>query len=101
EIARPLANDILVGLTTGRVFRFRSLKPKARETANTESSDATALELASQLAAPEEEPPPPASDTLDTNKDPVELASALRNLMRRSNQEYLDRGLWVLYLAFG
>src|SRR5215469_7751406 len=30
-----------------------------------------------------------------------DLAATLRTLMRRSDQEYLDRGLWVLYLAFG
>ena len=38
---------------------------------------------------------------LDTDKGPDDLAAALRALIRRSNQEYLDRGLWVLYLAFG
>ncbi len=32
---------------------------------------------------------------------PDDLDAALRALMRRSNQEYLDRGLPVLYLAFG
>ena len=48
-----------------------------------------------------EDLPPVAIDILDTQKDPNDLASALRTLMRRSNQEYLDRGLWVLYLAFG
>ena len=45
--------------------------------------------------------PPPAADVLDTDAGPDDLAAALRALMRRSNQEYLDRGLRVLYLAFG
>ena len=45
--------------------------------------------------------PPSAPDTLDADTDPDELASALRSLYRRSTQEYLDRGLSVLYLAFG
>jgi REase_MTES_1575/Protein of unknown function (DUF4011)/AAA domain/Protein of unknown function (DUF3320) len=45
--------------------------------------------------------PPPSPDTLDADIDPDELASALRSLYRRSTQEYLDRGLSVLYLAFG
>jgi len=31
----------------------------------------------------------------------AELTNALRNLQRRSDQDYLDRGLWVLYLAVG
>ena len=38
---------------------------------------------------------------LDTDKVPEDLAAALRALYRRSNQDYLDRGVWVLYLAFG
>src|SRR5262245_24166123 len=38
---------------------------------------------------------------LDTIKDEDELAAALRLLARRSKQEYLDRGVWVLYLAVG
>jgi len=45
--------------------------------------------------------PPPAADKLDTDKAPEDLAAALRALYRRSNQDYLDRGVWVLYLAFG
>ena len=45
--------------------------------------------------------PPPAVDMLDTDKAPEDLAAALRALYRRSNQDYLDRGVWVLYLAFG
>ena len=45
--------------------------------------------------------PPPAADILDADAGPDDLAAELRALMRRSNQEYLDRGLWVLYLAFG
>ena len=35
------------------------------------------------------------------DKAPEDLAAALRALYRRSNQDYLDRGVWVLYLAFG
>ena len=38
---------------------------------------------------------------LDSDKPPEDLAAALRALYRRSNQDYLDRGVWVLYLAFG
>jgi hypothetical protein len=102
DIVRPESAVILAGLTAGRQFQFRSLKPKPAEQASGgEQADATSLQLASQLAVPQTTPPPAAANILDSNKDPVELASALRNLMRRSNQEYLDRGLWVLYLAFG
>jgi very-short-patch-repair endonuclease len=38
---------------------------------------------------------------LNTELPRSELANALRNLLRRSNQDFLDRGLWVLYLAVG
>jgi len=39
--------------------------------------------------------------TLDVTAEAADLRGALRNLLRRSNQEYLDRGLWILYLAVG
>ena len=33
--------------------------------------------------------------------DEKDLSGALRNLLKRSAQEYMDRGLWILYLAVG
>lgn len=33
--------------------------------------------------------------------DPNQLHRTLRNLDRRANQEYLDKGIWILYLGLG
>jgi hypothetical protein len=80
EVARPAADDVLARLRTGGSFAFRSLTPWAG-------------------AAPTV--PPPAPYLLDTRMEPDDLEAALRVLMRRSNQEALERGVPVLHLAFG
>src|SRR5215469_15472099 len=80
EIARPAAGDVLTRLRTGGSFAFRSLTPWA--------------------GAPDTVPPP-APYLLDTKMEPDDLEAALRVLMRRSNQEAVERGVPVLYLSFG
>ena len=80
EIARPAADDVLTRLKTGGSFAFRSLTPWA--------------------GAPDTVPPP-APYLLDTKMEPDDLEVALRVLMRRSNQEAVERGAPVLYLSFG
>src|SRR5262249_27578846 len=67
-------------LRGGRSFAFRSLTP---------------------WAGPAGAVPPPAPYLLDTRMEPDDLEAALGVLMRRSNQEALERGVPVLYLAFG
>src|SRR5215467_4765861 len=80
EVARPAADDVLTRLRTGGSFAFRSLTP---------------------WAGPAGAVPPPAPYLLDTRMEPDDLEAALRVLMRRSDQEALERGVPVLYLAFG
>src|SRR5215831_7916235 len=80
EVARPAADDVLTRLRTGGSFAFRSLTPWA--------------------GAPDTVPPP-APYLLDTKMEPGDLDAALRVLMRRSNQEAVERGAPVLYLSFG
>jgi Protein of unknown function (DUF4011) len=80
EVARPAAGDVLARLQAGGTFAFRSLQSRAGAAAAV---------------------PPPATCVLDTSMEPDALDAALRVLMRRSCQEYLDRGRPVLYLAFG
>ncbi len=80
EVARPAGDDVLARLGMGGMFAFRSVKSWAAAAAG---------------AAP------PAPYLLDTSMDPDALDAALRALMRRSDQQYLERGLPVLYLAFG
>jgi hypothetical protein len=80
EVARPAAGEVLTRLRAGGSFAFRSLKPWAGEAATV---------------------PPPAPYLLDSPMEPDDLAAALQALRRRSAQERLERGLPVLYLAFG
>src|SRR6516164_8553119 len=80
EVARPAADDVLTRLRTGGSFAFRSLTPWAGAPATV---------------------PPPAPYLLDTKMEPDDLEAALRVLMRRSNQEAVERGVPVLYLSFG
>jgi len=80
EVVRPAADDVLSRLRTGGTFAFRSLQPWAGEPATM---------------------PPPTPYLLDTRKEPDDLEAALQALVRRSSQESLERGLPVLYLAFG
>jgi very-short-patch-repair endonuclease len=94
ELVRPSPGDVLTRLVKGGTYQFRSLKPKTAESAPGEETPGSAIDLGYAV-------PPPSADMLDTDKDPDDLTSALRSLYRRSNQEYLNRGLWVLYLAFG
>lgn len=47
-------------------------------------------------------PPTPAINELLTDKpDPVSLERSLRLLERKANQEFVDKGLWILYLGLG
>ena len=92
SVVRPAPPDVLSRVARGGVYRFRSLQPKPAEVGQDGSGP----------SAPGDVPvPPPAVDRLDTDKPADDLAAALRALYRRSNQDYLDRGVWVLYLAFG
>jgi len=92
SVVRPAPQDVLSRVARGGVYRFRSLQPKPAE----------AGQDGSEPSAPGGVPvPPPAVDRLDTDRPADDLAAALRSLYRRSNQDYLDRGVWVLYLAFG
>ena len=93
-VVRPSPVEVLSRLGMGGTYKIRSVKPNRAESAVGEESARSASGQGFTI-------PPPATDTLDTDKDPEDLASAVRSLSRRSNQEYLDRGVWVLYLAFG
>lgn len=99
RVVRPTADEILAALTTGQQFRFRSIAEP--EDASPELSDGDSRTELPVPPAEGERLPPPRADLLDTDKSEKDLAAALRNLARRSSQEYLDRGVWILYLAFG
>ncbi len=93
-LVRPSASEILFGLARGNSYRIRSLQPRQAELSRDD-------EAIGDDSDPERPVPPPSPGFLDTEKPWEDLTRALRTLYRRANQEYLDRGVWVLYLAFG
>ncbi|HKA69147.1 MAG TPA: DUF3320 domain-containing protein [Actinomycetes bacterium] len=100
EVVQPAAADVLSALADQRALRFRSVPAP-----DSVPAPGDAASLGSAPAGPRAgmARPLPAAvpGVLDTIKDEDELAAALRLLARRSKQEYLDRGVWVLYLAIG
>ena len=93
-LVRPSSSDVLTALARGQKFRIRSLKPRQAESAESGERDR-------EDASRDSPVPPPVPGFLDTEKSWEDLIPALRSLYRRSNQDYMDRGVWVLYLAFG
>ena len=93
-LIRPSASEVLIGLARGQKYRIRSLQPRQAERAEN-------AEAEREYESRESTVPPPAPGFLDTEKSWEDLTPALRALYRRSSQDYLDRGVWVLYLAFG
>ena len=92
-LVRPSPEDVLSRLARGGTYRFRSLQPRSAVSAAGGEYGHGEPDVGFSV--------PPAVDKLDTDKTSEDLAAALRALYRRSNQDYLDRGVWVLYLAFG
>ncbi|HEV2371310.1 MAG TPA: DUF4011 domain-containing protein [Streptosporangiaceae bacterium] len=108
EVSRPAPADVLARLARGGSFAFRSLKPWPAEAEPGAGPQAQLADGAGDGEADGSERPatpgaipPPAPYILDTNMDPDDLDTALRALMSHSNQQYLERGLPVLYLTFG
>ena len=112
--------DGLVNLSgSNRLLNFRARKTSSVPIVDPEPSDVVRqLAAGTQFAfrgpsvelAKEDEPEPavlPAGrgrrriGVLRTTAAGSDLRNALRNLLRRSHQEYLDRGLRILYLAVG
>jgi hypothetical protein len=94
RLVRPAPEDVWSRLAANGGYGFRSLQAGRTD---------HGADREPEGAEPDEEffVPPLAADILDTDKSPEDLAASLRTLSRRSNQDYLDRGVWVLYLAFG
>lgn len=114
--------DGLVNLSrSNRLLNFRPRKTSAVEIVDTESAKVVsalaagqqfsfrgpAVEMQKSTGDHEAEPPPAPGrgrkkiGELRTATGGRDLAGALRNLLRRSQSEYLDRGLHILYLAIG
>ncbi len=102
EVLTKVVDELLAG----RAWRFWS--PPAQETGEQrvaiEEVGAVPLLLAGDQ--PPSGPPSmvtePAPDELVTSKMTArELQATLRTLERRSSQEFMDKGIWILYMAVG
>lgn len=104
--SRPDPDSVLARLVKQGVFRFRSLsQPEFTGDVGDESlaegADEDGPTELGEGATPRRALPIPDPGMLDTQVDEKTLNTALRNLARRGTAEFLDRGLNVLYLAFG
>jgi len=106
QFSRPDPDSVLARLVKQGVFRFRSLsQPELTGDEGGESLAEGAEEDRPTErgggVTPRRTLPIPDPGMLDTQVDEKTLNTALRNLARRGTAEFLDRGLNVLYLAFG
>jgi hypothetical protein len=85
QVASPTGQDILDGLRARTLWSFHGAR-EADGGAETDSREQAAVSAGGVL------------HTLKADKD---LGPVLRSLLRKAKQEYLDRGLSVLYLALG
>lgn len=93
EILRPGPVAVLARLPESGKLGWRFYLPPDPEPEREEAR------LGERISQP---PPPPHSDELVTSKETrQEIEGALRLLQRKANQEFVDKGLWVLYLGVG
>ena len=88
-------DDVVARLLSGGSWRFH-FPPESHEPLQGELDSDEAQLFADDV------PEVPESDELITNKtDARTLGNALRLLDRRATQEFMDKGIWILYLAAG
>ncbi|WP_434739417.1 DUF3320 domain-containing protein [Micromonospora sp. SH-82] len=85
QISNPTGQEILDGLRARRPWSFQGTRDADQ---SFEAAEDEPLDL-------------PSGSVLHSPKVDKDLAPVLRSLMRKARQEYLDRGLSVLYLALG
>lgn len=100
-ITLPDHNQVLQRLQSGQRLTFGALKPPPAKA--DESEDDLAPPSSSRSPAWADPSAKIERDTrwLGANVEPAALTLALRNLMTRTNQTFMDTGLWTLYVAFG
>ncbi|HEV3075171.1 MAG TPA: DUF4011 domain-containing protein, partial [Thermoanaerobaculia bacterium] len=93
DILEPPATELLQGLTGAGLSIFEPLDRKS------DSGDLSAPSESGAPALPHRPLRP--REILTDAADRKRLLAALRNLDRRTKQEFMDKGLWVLYLGVG
>lgn len=98
----PDHNAVLERLQSGHRLRFEALKPPPAKA--DEEIDPYALISQTGRSSAWTDPTSKIERDpryLGANVEPAALALALRNLMTRTNQTFMDTGLWTLYMAMG
>jgi hypothetical protein len=99
KIEAPESTDLLARLGRETAKGLAFFEPPEKPTARV-PNDELLLDV-----KPRPEPPPlPAprpTDIVTQCADRAVLHTVLRNLERRTTQEYMDKGLWTLYLGIG
>ncbi|WAH97525.1 DUF3320 domain-containing protein [Arthrobacter sp. MMS18-M83] len=111
QAALKVWRDGLVGLTRqSALIKFRAPKassllidsPPADEVlARLQSGKTHAFRGELGLGDPDAPKPPPLGNFFHSSRPDSEVGPVVRNLMRKASAEFLDRGLSVLYIAFG
>jgi hypothetical protein len=96
EIIAPAPRDILNGLA-GRAGGWYFAHQTAESVREADVLEEDAILDDTDLPRAE----PPSGHLLTTKPDARALDSSLRTLERRASQEYLDKGIWILYLGLG
>lgn len=104
----PATTDVLARLQqlrAGTSLTLQPLRPPPSQAEAEAGDDLVLLDTAARSADADWVDPQPRvlsdASTLGANMDPAALRGALRNLLARSNQTFMDTGLWTLYMAFG
>ena len=105
-ITSPQPSDVLARLQqlrTGTTVSVEALKPPPAQ-----ADPGSDLVLLDELTQDHDrnwtDPGPPVladASTLGANMDATALRGAMRTLLSRSSQTFMDTGLWTLYIAFG
>jgi hypothetical protein len=87
--------DVVAEVLAGRSWRFY-VPPEQRDAPQDEMPGHTAALVGGEVL----DVPAP-DELLTTKSDARSLRNALRLLERRATQEFMDKGIWILYLAAG
>lgn len=94
--------SVVSRLLAGRPLRLYSPPDEQADQAHELDPDAMAVEGIANPSHPAAFEIDPDPDELVTSKNTArELRNTLQTLERRSTQEFIDKGIWILYLAIG
>lgn len=100
-ISAPSVDVLLADLTRSSPWSFYFPPEPPEKSADDEGTASESLVDEAVLARAQQERPPKKDEIVTTERLPKRLARVLDNLAKKSNAEFQDKGLRVLYLAAG